>query len=676
MSVDKVLLEVLNNRFTGIVEEMGYVIHRAAFTTFVKETWDFDSALLTPEGDVFVYPRNIGVTNMLAIDMKPAIDCFAKYEPGDIVLMNDPFHSRGMCTHFPDLMAFKPIFHDGRIVCFAWCFLHSSDVGGIVPGSITPRASDRFQEGFSMPPVKLYKAGRLDEEIKRVILSNCRIPEQNWGDIRALMAALSIAERRMTDVVAQYGAAQVDDVMHGLIDYGEKRAREVFAAVPDGEYTFSDYLEGDGFGKYHVRIKVRLVVKGSDVLMDFTGTDPQVPAAFNLPTFGAMNQFLVLGIVNFLRTSDPHLPFNRGIVRPVVVIVPEGTVLNPGRYAATGVRYTTALRISDVVMGALSKAVPEKIPAAGSGQMGILTLSDLEAKTGMYEVHVLEPLQGGSGGRPGMDGIDGVNFSGGALRNAPIEALELDAPILVSRYMLSDKVAAGRYRGGAGVVFEFQTLSPHAMVSSRGWDRFLIRPWGRFGGHPGPLGETVVFRPGERPRKIPKIDSLTLQKGEVVRITSPGGGGYGDPLQRDPQLVLHDSVQGFVTRRQAEQDYGVVLKSAGVDVAATKKTRDAMVSRRRDLGEFCYGSERESYEKTLPASFQDRVLALLADQPAANRFYLRNLAYDAVSARKLDPLDARAVKAFVGELTRGATAPSLRKPTAATRVRRRVAPAR
>jgi N-methylhydantoinase B len=527
-----------------------------------------------------------------------------------------------------------------------------------------------------MPPVKLYKAGRLDEEIKRVILSNCRIPEQNWGDIRALVSALSIAERRMTDVVAQYGAAQVDGVMHGLIDYGEKRAREVFAAVPDGEYTFSDYLEGDGFGKYHVRIKVRLVVKGSDVLMDFTGTDPQVPAAFNLPTFGAMNQFLVLGIVNFLRTSDPHLPFNRGIVRPVVVIVPEGTVLNPGRYAATGVRYTTALRISDVVMGALSKAVPQKIPAAGSGQMGILTLSDLEAKTGMYEVHVLEPLQGGSGGRPGMDGIDGVNFSGGALRNAPIEALELDAPILVSRYMLSDKVAAGRYRGGAGVVFEFQTLSPHAMVSSRGWDRFLIRPWGRFGGHPGPLGETVVFRAGERPRKIPKIDSLTLQKGQVVRITSPGGGGYGDPLQRDPLLVLHDSVQGFVTRRQAEQDYGVVLKSAGVDLAATKKLRDAMASRRRDLGEFCYGAERESYEKTLPASFQDRVLAQLADQPAANRFYLRNLAYDAVSARKLDPLDARAVKAFVAELTRGATAPSLRKPTAATRVRRRVAPAR
>src|SRR5215510_11753983 len=174
---------------------MGYVIHRAAFTTFVKETWDFDSALVTTEGEVFAYPRNIGVTNMLSMSMTAAIGCFDSYEPGDVILSNDPLHAKGMCTHLPDYMMFRPIFSGDKLICFAWCFVHSSDVGGIVPGSITPYASDRFQEGVVIPPVKLFKAGKLDEEMRRFILANCRIPEQNWGDISALTAALATAEK-------------------------------------------------------------------------------------------------------------------------------------------------------------------------------------------------------------------------------------------------------------------------------------------------------------------------------------------------------------------------------------------------------------------------------------------------------------------------------------------------
>ena len=191
-----------------------------------------------------------------------------------------------------------------------------------------------------------------------------------------------------------------------------------------------------------------------------------------------LNQFIVLGVVNFLRTCDAGIPFNRGMVRPLTVTLPEGSLLNPTKYAPTGIRYTTALRVSDVVMGALSQAVPSRIPAAGSGQFGLLTLSDLEPKTGSYAVHVLQPLQGGSGGRPGKDGIDGVNFSGGALRNAPVEALELDAPIFVRRYELNDSVAPGKWRGGSGIVFECQLLSPHAQISSRGWGPVQLQSLG------------------------------------------------------------------------------------------------------------------------------------------------------------------------------------------------------
>ena len=205
MAIDKVLLEVLNNRYTGIVEEMGYVIHRASFTVFVKETWDFDSALVGTNGEIFCYPRNIGVTNMLGMSMAAAIESIPHYEPGDVIVTNHPHKTRGMCTHLPDIMMFKPLFAGGRLLCFAWCFIHSSDVGGLVPGSISPTAFDRFQEGLSIPPMKLVKAGTLNQELLDMILANVRIPEQNWGDMKALLAALTTAERRMDDVLAQYG---------------------------------------------------------------------------------------------------------------------------------------------------------------------------------------------------------------------------------------------------------------------------------------------------------------------------------------------------------------------------------------------------------------------------------------------------------------------------------------
>lgn len=654
MPVDKILLEVLNNRFTGIVEEMGYVIHRAAFTTFVKETWDFDSALVTIAGDVFAYPRNIGVTNMLSMSMAAAIGCFDGFEPGDVVLTNDPSHAKGMSTHLPDLMMFKPIFDGDRLVCFAWCFVHSTDVGGIVPGSITAQASDRFQEGLVIPPIKLFKAGQLDLELRRFVLANCRIPEQNWGDICALTAALATAERRMQECFAQYGAGQVSGIIDGLLDYGEARARAVFDAVPDGEYVFSDYLEGDLLATHNVRLKLRMTVKGSAVLLDFTGTDPQVGAAFNLPTHGMMNQFLVLGLVNFLRTSDPGIPFNRGIIRPVAVKVPEGTILNPTRYAATGVRYTTAMRISDIVMGALSQAVPERIPAAGSGQFGLLTLSDLEVHSGTYTVHVLQPLQGGSGGRPGKDGIDGMNFSGGALRNAPVEALELDAPILVTRYQLNEQVAAGRWRGGSGIMLELQLLSPHAQISSRGWDRFHIRPWGREGGAPGTLGSTMVFDAEGTARPIPKIDVLRLAPGETLRVTAPGGGGYGDPLERDHAAVWRDHEDGFVTAAQAARQYGVMLGPFGVDVDATTARRRELGAVRKGRARFEYGAERRAYEQMLPEDFQDLVAAVLTDEPAASRLYLRDTVYDRCFAlgRPLDRDEVRAIIDGLGAATR------------------------
>ncbi|HTZ37831.1 MAG TPA: hydantoinase B/oxoprolinase family protein [Stellaceae bacterium] len=629
MSIDKILLEILGNHFSGIVEEMGYVIHRAAFTVFVKETWDFDAALVTPDGEIFCYPREIGVTNMLGMHMGAAIRCIEHYEPGDVIVTNDPRSTKGMCTHLPDIMLFRPLFYEGRLLCFAWCFVHSSDVGGLVPGSIAPTAFDRFQEGLCIPPTKLFSRGELNQELLGLILANCRIPEQNWGDMKALIAALTICERRVGQVVARHGAAVVAEGIRALLDYGEARAREVLARVPDGAYEFADYVEIDYISPYYLRLKVKVIVSGSDVVLDFDGTDPQVRAALNLPTFGRTNQWIVLGIVNFLRTSDRGLPLNRGILRSVSVRIPEGSVLNPTPIAPSGVRHATGYRVADAVLGALAQAVPESIPTAGAGGASIVLFSHLDPKSGAYKVNVLQPVQGGCGGRPTKDGIDGVNFSTGSLRNVPTESIELEAPVFVHHYMLADNVAPGAHRGGAGVVFEFKCLTANAIVTARGMDRYKLRPYGRKGGAPGTLGNTVIDPGTPHERGIGKIDILQLAPGQVVSITSPGGAGYGDPLQRAPERVVKDVADGLVGIDEARSQYGVVVVDGNCDEAATAALRRDL-ARNSPPAEFVFGPERTAHEEMLPPALQDVASRLLVERPAAVRQYLRDQVYRAV----------------------------------------------
>ena len=630
MATDRVFLEILNNHFNGIAEEMGYVIHRAAYTVFVKETWDFDTSLITRDGEIFCHPRNIGVGNMIGIHMGPAIACIDNYEPGDVIVTNDPGTTKGLCTHMPDIMLFKPLFFEGKLLCFAWCFVHSSDVGGLVPGSITPAAFDRYQEGICIPPTKLVSRGVLNEQLRDLILANCRIPEQNWGDMKALLASLTVCERRMGQLVKRYGFQAIDRGIDDLMDYAAVRAKNILSKIPNGEYEFHDYVEIDYVSPYHLRLKVKLIVADGHVKLDFTGTDPQVRAALNLPSFGRPNQWLVLGIVNFLRTSDPNLPLNRGILRTVSVEAPAGSVLNPSATAATGVRHTTGYRVADAVLGGLSQAVPQAIPAAGAGQVAIVLFSYIDPPTGSYKVSVLQPMQGGSGGRPTKDGIDGVNFSAGTLRNVPTESIELEAPVFVKRYMLTDEVSPGEYRGGSGVVLEFICLAPEAIVTARGMDRFILRPYGRKGASPGPLGSCVLDPETQRERHIGKIDKLELQRGDVVRIISPGGGGYGEPTKREPALVLADVLNGFVTKQEARDTYSVVVADGAVDKAATAKLRAKRVSRPQE--EFNFGEERMTYEKLFRPALQDLVAHLLAQRPAAVRQYARGRLYAAIEA--------------------------------------------
>lgn len=634
MRTDRVFFEVLNNRLNGITSEMGHIIHKASYTPFIKEAWDFGEGLVSLGGEMFSYPRDIGVAFMVAALMDDAVRAFDDYRPGDLVITNDPRTTGGLCTHLPDIHLLKPFFHGNELVCFLWTFIHSSDVGGLVPGSIAPSAYDLYQEGLILPPTKLYNAGVLNEELKGILLANSRIPVNNWGDLTAMLSAMEIGERRLRETIERYGLQRFKDGAEDLLGYGEARAREIIRRIPDGEYTISDYMELDITGEPPSRIKLRLEIEGSSIHLDFSGTDPQVRAALNLPTFGKNHHFINAAVFNFLHAVDKSIPINRGMLRPVKVTIPQGSILNPEPHAAVGVRFATAVRVMDLVIGALSLAIdgdkeaPEdlrgRLPAAGAGVLGVVLLSLIDHRSGEMKVNVIQPMWGGSGARPVKDGIDGADFAAGFLRNIPAETSEAEMPILVRRYELAaDAPAAGKWRGGLGVDLEFQTFAPNAILTARGMERYQFRPWGRRGGGPGTLGRTIVNPGTNSEESVGKIfTALHLDPGQVVRIVTPGGGGYGDPQERHPDRVLRDVRDGLVSEEDAETVYGVAIVDDAVDVAATEALR-RRAEPDRPVAEFVGGPERSAFEDACPEEAQDAIAELLADIAPSQRQYWR-----------------------------------------------------
>ena len=625
MKTDPIALEIFNNRFGAIVGEMGRTVYRAGFTIFIKETMDFGVGLVTTGGEIFSYSKDIGVTSLVGMSMKASIDHIGTFDPGDIVITNDPYTGKGMCTHLPDLHTFKPYFHNGELICFSWAFVHSSDVGGLVPGSISPAATDIYQEGLRIPPTKLFRKGVVNEEIRALILNNCRIPEQNWGDLKALVAAHNTAHKRLDEVVARYGIEAVRNAIDDLLEYGENRYRQVIADIKDGDYVFNDYLEMPSRPEEPARIKVTVRIRGSEMELDFTGTDLQVAASYNLVTHGELHQFLVKGLLNLFTTLDKNIPLNRGIVRRIAVRIPKGTILNPEEGASCGVRHATATRVIDTVYGALSRALESVIPAAGSGVCAILLLSVFDPQRGHYKVSALQPLQGGTGGRPMKDGIDGTDFSQAFLRNIPTESLEHEMPVLVQKYALSrDNPPPGRYRGGLGVEFQFQSLSPTASLTARGMNRVMFAPWGLIGGLAG-YGMRVTVNPETaRAREIGIIEVLKFTMGDVVRFITPTGGGFGDPLDRLPAAVLQDVLEEYITPEQALQDYGVMIIDDEVDVERTaKERRKRERTRNYDIEPVTFDMSRLNYEAKLPIALQEAMVGAILDLPASYREFLR-----------------------------------------------------
>ena len=551
------------------------------------------------------------------------------------MITNDPYGSAAAATHLPDLHLVRPIFWEGRLVGHGAGFLHCSDIGGLVPASISPRASEIFQEGLRLPPKKLFVRGKPNRDLLDVILANCRIPEQNWGDLQALVAGLVTGERRVHALIGRFGIDTVEKGMDDLIDYTARKVEALIRRMPRGRYEFCDFIEDDVVSDIPIRLKVAMTVGDREIHLDFTGSDVQVGSALNVPTGGRAHPFMAIALFNYFITKDPGIPLNAGVLRPIRMTLPVGSVVNPQFPAACGVRYATVLRIYDTVLGPLARALPAEIPAASGGQgcMVALALPDLEA--GRRHVTVIEPMVGGGGGRPGRDGIDGCDASLGFLKTTPAETLEAEVPaVLVRRFhLIADSAGPGRWRGGHAVRLDLQVLRPEGQVTARGMERLRFAPWGVAGGRAGATGSAVLNpeTPGERP--VPKIDLLALEPGDVLSMRTPGGGGNGDPLERPVEAVAADVAAGLVTPAHARAAYGVVMTAGAVDLAATRALRAGGRAASGPPGAFDFGGARDAHERRWPPALQDALVALLMTLPAPYRAYVRRALHARITAR-------------------------------------------
>jgi N-methylhydantoinase B len=642
---DAISVEIFANLFKAVVDEMAWIVLRSSHTTFVKETQDFAVSLVTNEGEIFAYPYGSGATPIMGVPMHAGTKAFDDWQPGDIMMTNDPYSTGGMVMHLNDIYLFKPLFVDGRLLCFAWTFIHCTDVGGYAPGSIDMRNNEVFQEGLRLRPVKLMRQGVLNQELWNIFADNCRIPALNWGDITACIAALDKAERRMARLVERYSYPAVQQSIYATLDRTEQLARQVLARIPAGEYRFDEYFEDDYISDLPVRITAKLISRGDGtVLLDFTGSDPQVRAALNLPT-GSMphHPFLCMALTNLVVTQSESIHINAGIIRCIDLKLPQASVVNARFPAACGMRFTTAMRIHDLVLGLLSKAVEGLAPVGGSGAVVITYISTSElGETG--RVVVANPVSGGSGGSAHLDGISGSELSVAFLRNVPVEVLESEAPVLVRRFSLRpDTEGAGKHRGGFGTEYDLQIRHPSAVVVMRGKDRHHFCAWGAAGGQAATPSGNTAERPGEPERDIGKQTVYRPAMNETIRIWAGGGGGWGDPLERDPAMVAQDVAAELLSRERARSVYGVVVTNGEAQPAETKALRATMAAQRAAPPAFDFGPGRGAWEATYGTA-AERIADWLPMLAEGIRRHAQAEVYRQLQASGPGPYDATATQ--------------------------------
>jgi N-methylhydantoinase B len=517
--IDPVELEFFRQLLTSIPEEMGAVLRKTAFSPNIKERRDYSCAVYDARGATLAMGDHMPVhLGAMPASVEHAI-AGAPLDPGDVVVVNDPFRGG---THLPDITAVSAVYVKGRrgAAFYVAARAHHSDVGGMSPGSM-PLAREIYQEGLRLPPVRLVRGGRVDEEMLRLILANVRTPEEREGDLRAQLAAMTRGEVRLRELTARYGLERAEALGAALVDYSERMMRAELAALPRGRFEFEDALDDDGAGGGPVRIRAAVTLGGDSALIDFTGTSPQREGPVNANL--AVTTSAVFYVFRCLLRED--VPATGGLLRPLRIVAPEGTVANalpPAAMAAGNVE--TSQRITDVLLGALAQAVPERIPAASSGTMNNLSLGGWDARRGRRFAWY-ETIAGGMGASGAHAGQSAVHTHMTNSWNTPVEAFEHDYPLRIRQYRVRrGSGGRGRRAGGDGIVREFEFLAPAEVTLLA--DRRVHAPYGLAGGGGGAPGIAVHVSKA-RALRLPGKTSFRVDAGDRLRIETPGGGGFG-----------------------------------------------------------------------------------------------------------------------------------------------------
>jgi N-methylhydantoinase B len=568
---DLISFEMFKNAIFSIADEMAVTICRTTYSGILRDNMDFATAIANAEGRLvaqgLTLPFHLG-------SMHTAISAvMARYGdnigPGDVFILNDPFEG-GM--HLPDIFIIKPVFAEGERIAFVLTTAHHGDVGGRVPGSNAADSTEIYQEGLRLPPLKLVEGGVRNETLWTLIETNVRLPVQLFGDLRAQLAACEIAEKQYLEQVARYGTDTVKIYMAEVMDYAERLARAAVSELPDGEFTFEDWIDDDGVELGQpIRLFVTVRKEGDHMSFDWTGSAEQVKGAIN-STLSVTQAASYTALRSILPGAIPN---NDGVFRVIDVTAPPGTITNVVLPGACAARALTGFRMLDCAFGALAKMSPELVCAAGDGGNVGVSIGgyDKDRKPFIY----VDFACGTWGGRPWSDGLEGNTNLFINMASQSIEMTESEHPIEILGYELAqDRCGAGKYRGGAPFYRDYRLKEHEAVLQVRA-DRQAIRPYGLYGGKPGKPGSSH-FNPDTEDRTLPSKVTMAFHAGDVLRYVLPGGGGWGDPLERDTDAVLADARNEIISTDAARREYGVVIDAEAwaIDAAATDKLRGEM----------------------------------------------------------------------------------------------------
>ncbi len=585
--IDAITLEVLRNALSSIADEMALIIMRTAYSAIVRDSMDYSTGVCDRHGRVIAH----GLTMALHLGSFPdAMQALTrqyhdKVRQGDVFVFNDPYVAGGM--HLPDVYVIKPVFFDNELEGYVATLVHQIDMGGIAPGSTAVYATEIFQEGLRIPVIKMYEEDHANETFFRIMALNTRMPDKQAGDMRAQVAACRSAERGFCKLVERYGSAAFRRMLDDLHDYAERMARAEITDLPDGTWSFTDYLDGTGEVPEPIAMKATVTIAGDELTVDWTGSAAQVKSAINCPSsFVKAAAHLVLKCV-----ARRDIPNFEGFTRPIKQILPEGTIVNPVEPAACAARAIVGWRAIDVLLGVFAQIVPERVCAAGEGGVSFASISGYQ--DGKRFV-CSETLAGSWGAMPDRDGVFGIPNAGGNITNQPVEMIEAQFPIAIERYgMVPDSGGPGRFRGAPAYVREYRMLGEETILVMRS-DRRHWLPFGLDGGLPGtPSFNIVDPGPGQQMVPVMPMGPVMLARGQRFCHIGAGGGGHGDPLNRDPQACLDDVIEERYSAAYISEVYGVVLTSDGsaVDMAGTERAR-ADARRRRA------GASRQDYRRS------------------------------------------------------------------------------